>query len=731
MMHISASEVRTAMSEIATSVRRVEEALAGPKATSRERARVRRAISESLQELAGLNADPTLSISATLETILVDRPSKSNRELAAITIRLMSCPDVFPATDLDMSRRHIVRVIENCPELALATNSNAQTHQRLESYKTLHSAACERLHRLLRSFTSLHDLSGHRQQIMKVLNHGPTKNYLGAFGFGVALSSVSSLLKQVDGVIESQGHELQQRTQSLIESIAHEIAQYQITPTFIARDYMCPFLQHLQTIAKTSQEKLAAQFACTIEPPPNPYEPEKKYALHVPHSDIRVFVPMSNSGPGLALDVRAHYLTDTGYSEAHFGDLNPGPFMLELNVNIDESRERLDLEVEVHWRTVDDPSERTVEFSVAVTGQRTDIDWNGLSLQEPYSLEVAYDHEFYGRKDALRRLLRSLAPNRMQSCYITGQKRVGKSSLAHAVAAKLQGGSVPGNFRVLFLECGEFRDASGEGTLRALGSRLEEFLCECMPSTVEWKRGDYTSSLAHLNKLLAHLLELDPSVRFVAILDEFDEINESLYRYGELANTFFLNLRTLSSKRNMAFVLVGAERMPYVMTSQGEKLNKFRQESLNSFDLATEWPDYQDLVRKPVASAITFHDAAVQALYEVTDGHPFFTKVLCSKIFELAVETRDGEVSGAEVGKAVDRVVRRLDTNAFAHYWRDGIRGGAEEVEIVSLDRCRLLVAWARVRRAGNAATAEAMARSGASPSGIGGAINPLVEDLL
>ena len=100
-----------------------------------------------------------------------------------------------------------------------------------------------------------------------------------------------------------------------------------------------------------------------------------------------------------------------------------------------------------------------------------------------------------------------------------------------------------------------------------------------------------------------------------------------MYRYGDLANTFFLNLRTLSSKPNISFILVGAEKMPYVMSSQGEKLNRFAGESLDSFDLSTEWADYRALVENPVANSIKVHEAAVRKLFDLTDGHPYFTKV--------------------------------------------------------------------------------------------------------
>ena len=179
-----------------------------------------------------------------------------------------------------------------------------------------------------------------------------------------------------------------------------------------------------------------------------------------------------------------------------------------------------------------------------------------------------------------------------------------------------------------------------------------------------------------LNRLIELLKKQKPDSRFVVFLDEFDEINESLYRIGELANTFFLNLRTLSSKRNIAFVLIGAERMPFVMESQGEKLNKFERESLDSFNQEYGMGGLSSFSRNSY-SKIQFklHELALRKLFSLSNGHPYFTKMLCAAFFEYAVETKDAEISSAEIEKAAKRLIATLDVNSFAHYWKDGIYG--------------------------------------------------------
>lgn len=265
----------------------------------------------------------------------------------------------------------------------------------------------------------------------------------------------------------------------------------------------------------------------------------------------------------------------------------------------------------------------------------------------------------------------------------------------------------PEHYHILYLECGEIMHATGDQTLAELGRQLEEHFAHHLDRQTMWETQDYSSSLAPLNRLLDTLAKENEANRFLVILDEFDEINESLYSHGELANTFFLNLRTLASKRNLAFVLVGAEKMPYLMSLQGERLNRFDRESLDSFDQETEWSDFVALVCDPVRESIVFHNRALHRLYSLTDGHPYFTKALCAKSYELALSTKDAEISDVDVEKAAQRLLSSLGTNAFAHYWRDGTRGGKTEIEIASVKRCRTLISWARTERSGAQPTRE------------------------
>ena len=722
------------MGSLHNSVKQIESTLYELETGVLDQRKARRIIRDSIQDLAQIPPDSSLSLPETFKEIAQARSDRLNREIGLVSIRLC-CSGIFSSLSLKECRPYIVHLIEkSCSQLTakIWTNKNSQSYEKLEQVLQIHRDACDRLENLQKPFTSLQDLSGRRHMIMKALNFGPTKFYLNVFGFDSVLLSVTSLLSVVDRVTKSQGYELQTSIRDLQEKIADDLSQYTNVQTFIVREYLLPLLTQVQTSVQELQDTLSEKFACEIVVPLSPYKPEKKYPLHILDSKIQIFVPLTIKGSGVAQNVLVHCVANHCYvqDEIILGNLKPGSFILTLDVVVTEPQKNIDLEVELQWDVVGDDSSHTQDLSVTIDGQRADLDWENLSLQTPYTLEVAYDKEFHGREDALRRILTRLAPNLMQSCYITGQKRVGKSSLAHAVEARVRNNIYSGDYYTIYLECGEIMHSTGERTLQELGKRLEEFLAARLPHSTDWVPKEYSSSLLPLNRLLEQLRTQKSGSRFIVILDEFDEINESLYRVGELANTFFLNLRTLSSKKNIAFILIGAERMPYVMESQGEKLNKFERESLDSFNQKTEWADYRALVETPIKDVIKLHEPALNKLFEFTNGHPYFTKMLCAKVYEYSVESKDAEVSDAEIEKAAERLIETLDTNAFAHYWRDGIHGSTEDIEIVSLQRRYLLMAWVRTARSGKPLTSESIETHIHSSRLNSGEVFPLLENL-
>ncbi len=141
--------------------------------------------------------------------------------------------------------------------------------------------------------------------------------------------------------------------------------------------------------------------------------------------------------------------------------------------------------------------------------------------------------------------------------------------------------------------------------------------------------------------------------------------------------------------------------MPFVMDRQGQKLNKFSRVNLTYFERASEWDDFVRLIREPSAGFLEWHEDAIAEIYDLTNGNPYFSKIICSKVYARALRERDVDVTRNEVCEAVSAEISRLDDNLFAHLWQDGIFAPVNEREPIVLKRKRVLSAIARCIRAG------------------------------
>ena len=700
--------------------------------TSERRSEIQSSIAESLHSMANASGKPPKSLPRAITIIAQTYDPTTARPLALTLIRLVTDPRLA-LNDNTSCRHHIVKLIqEGAPDLVKAVwKEKRMHHEKLDALTKIHTDTRDRLSCLRDPFPNLIHLANLRQRIMQNIRNKVVRQYLYNFDYDEIMNRVDSLLNQVEDLTQMKGPNLQNGLTDCVTSTDDAIKHYKDNPAFFIPEFILPFFSNVKQEVLAYQNKMAGEFACEIIRMSPIDVAEKKYPLHLVGHQINLPVTLNNCGPGAAQNARAVCVAGKGHvkqDEIPLGVIEPGLFVFDVEIMVTENTDQIDLEFEIKWNVIGRPDDESISFAVSILGQRSDIDWVSLSSLHPYSLNVVEAEDFRGRQDQIRKILKWLDPNSMTNCHIFGQKRVGKSSLAKKIESELRHRS-SNNCYVTFVEWGDIVHATGRETLSALGTALEDFFMSNCHVQLDWDPQDYSSSLSPLIRLVEKIRRDSPSSRFVVILDEFDEIDEELYRSGPLARTFFLNLRTLSSKKNVAFVLVGAERMPYIMTSQGEKLNKFEPVELDSFDLETEMGDYTALVSDPVSDSIKFHDSAIRKLYDLTVGHPYFTKMLCEEIFDYSVECSDAEVSASEVDVAARRVVRRLQINNVAHYWRDGVRGNEEEQEIGATKRARLLLLWVRNSHANRAETIESLeeyARSGSlDPS----EVRPLINE--
>jgi hypothetical protein len=243
----------------------------------------------------------------------------------------------------------------------------------------------------------------------------------------------------------------------------------------------------------------------------------------------------------------------------------------------------VDLDLVATWSNPDHSIGRSVHH-VRIEAHQVDVDWAQLEVEEPYApYPVDKAAELIGRERDLTRLLNNYSGNRLANLYVTGQRRVGKTSLMRVFAAELDQDP---KIIVATVEMGEAREEAGLSTVGTLGRKLAMRAISKAGLKGEVGCPRFGTSLAPLTDVVEALLEWDEELSFVFVIDEFDELPHETFRRDGPGDALFVSMRSLAQKPNVGWLLVGGEKMPFIRDEQAARLNTFRELSLDYLGLA-------------------------------------------------------------------------------------------------------------------------------------------------
>lgn len=657
--------------------------------------------------------------------LIAKQPSK-NSLVAVVILRCLAVQGLVPEPN---TANHIVRsTVELCeasiPEIIsfLKIDKRAQNYEKFGILSSFHNKVTEILNPLRGSYGDLDALLIARRDVLGCLNHSIVKIYANFFKLNETRSIIESIygkLKKVSNLEVSLLVDIEECNR-VISSVRTEIKTQN---SFLNQEYLDTFLNTCDRILSSFLNDHRGRFATAITCGSGPGgELQKRYPLHEPGREIQVVVPLRNSGPGMATDVHITAVDVSGHVTFNvgtiiLGNVLPGDFSVTLDALVISPCTSFEHLLNVEWGEIGSPTRSSEMFELQVVAQSSTVEWASLIYDTPYRTDVAKGDFFIGRIDKVRSIAAKLLRDPMEPFYITGQKRVGKTSLALAATQFAKINTTSGKLDYHYILWGAVAHADPSMSMRQLGESIESFIINSLPSGIDVAKGNYLGSLADLIKLFDVVLRTVPEQKFVIILDEFDEIHQELFLQGNLAETFFGNLRALSRCQNVCIALVGGENMPFIMDRQGQKLNNFSRINLSYFTRETEWSDFQLLVRTPAANILNWHDDAISEVFNSTNGNPYFTQIICAGVFRAAVSERDADITATEVRRSIEVQVSDLGANSFAHLWQDGVPKAADEREPDILRRMRVLVAMARCLRLRQAPTAINIADHKASTS--------------
>lgn len=371
-------------------------------------------------------------------------------------------------------------------------------------------------------------------------------------------------------------------------------------------------------------------------------------------------------------------------------ELQPGD-SVTLTARMRDSRRqgsRTDVRVDAHLSFVS-PSGVTAEsprqlLNISIHGKEDHQEIKNPFRAYAGGLPVVSREMFFGRKTLIDEFLRELIRPPGGMCYaLYGQQRTGKSSVLEqvrsrladrgAIVASLSMGTMDRrSLTIDFVE--EVLDQFRVQIDRKLPNELSAPLLARWPNSVAIERRPLRS-LQRAREAGRSVLRNagHAATPFVVVVDEFTYLHEILRRQGveprehnELRD-FMRQLKGLLEARLFSALLVGQDTMPRFLDSYP---NEFSVMDTRRLDYLTveETEELADLPVRTPGNTSRYSGYALSTIATYTDGHPFFTQILCDRIIETVNSRHRSNIAQSDVEEAVESLISgrgRIEQHKF------------------------------------------------------------------
>ncbi|OUL30131.1 hypothetical protein BV378_04540 [Nostoc sp. RF31YmG] len=286
-------------------------------------------------------------------------------------------------------------------------------------------------------------------------------------------------------------------------------------------------------------------------------------------------------------------------------------------------------------------------------------DWE----DNPYIIgRPIYEPElFFGRED-LFNFVQDNLNKRAQVILLHGQRRIGKSSVLSQIP----------NF--ITLEQFLFVPLSLEGkSQKSLTEVLHElardiidylelsYLQVALPS----KRDLEEDAQIFFNNFLPQIYQVIDGKNLVLLLDEFDVLGDS--NEDSAVSHFFPCLQSIVYWHKELFIIPVVGRQ---LDDMPNLLSLFRQAPHREIGLLDR-QSTERLIVKPAEGILRYEPDAIDAIWELSAGHPYFTQVICFALFSEARDEQRWQVNRQDVENIVEQSIEIGE--AGLAWFRDGL----------------------------------------------------------
>lgn len=293
-----------------------------------------------------------------------------------------------------------------------------------------------------------------------------------------------------------------------------------------------------------------------------------------------------------------------------------------------------------------------------------------INSENPFiTSDAAIGEDFYGRDDEVEQIIDFLKKKKEYHLLIHGQRRIGKTSLLlkiKEIAETAQIGKAV------------FFDLQNKGPLK-ISEVLYELAAQICTDIGE-KIDSYRSSLLGNNSknffkdtfLPGIFKKLPRDCPLILLFDEFDSLGESEGFKGALEISdiaYYKFIPFLADIKKKGYLLksiftIGRNYKDLDENHYGQITKTVSQIELSYFN-----KNELKCLIKSSDNVLPFEPGAIDRIYELTSGHPFFSQCLASSAFDTASKLGEKSVTPGIVDKKLEFAIKRHGGGVL-WFWR-------------------------------------------------------------
>lgn len=272
-----------------------------------------------------------------------------------------------------------------------------------------------------------------------------------------------------------------------------------------------------------------------------------------------------------------------------------------------------------------------------------------------------FGKSFFGRDQIFQKIHEALVMSQQRLLVLHGQRRIGKSSILRELPQRLPVGQfVTVNFDLQF-----YAGQSLAKVLLALAQSISQVFELPSPRYVDFENNELSFENVFLETVE---MRLEENQRLLILIDEFDIVRETEKERVPVASREFTALlqRLINSEKRLSFVLVAGSSLSAL---PGYMQSVFRLGATVEVSfLDREETKY--LIVEPTKDTLIYSEPAIESIFNLTNGHPYFTQLLCQEIFNHAAFSKSMAVGLDEVEAATKRSLVS-GMGAFSWIWNE------------------------------------------------------------